>query len=297
MASAEEVAHVTWLVLGGNGQLGRDLQRVLPECVALDLPEVDITDAASVRQALRASQASVVVNAAAYTAVDAAEDDETTATLVNGIAPGIIAREVAAVPGARLVQVSTDYVFSGDARQPYAEDGPTGPASAYGRSKLLGEREVVAALPQRSYIVRTAWLYGQNGSNFVRTMLRLEAERDTIDVVDDQVGQPTWSLDLAGAIRNLAEARAPAGIYHGTNSGTASWFDLTREIFRLIGADPDRVRPTTTDAFPRPAPRPAFSVLGHDAWQRVGLSPMRPWQEALRTALPVLRDQDNVARN
>lgn len=288
---------MTWLVLGGNGQLGHDLQRVLPDCVALDLPAVDITDADSVGRALNDSGATVVVNAAAYTAVDAAEEDEQTATRINGSAPGIIAREVAARPDVRLVQVSTDYVFAGDADAPYSEDAQTGPASAYGRSKLLGEQEVLAALPDRSYIVRTAWLYGQNGSNFVRTMLRLEAERDTIDVVTDQVGQPTWSFDLANQIRELVLAQAPAGIYHGTNSGAVSWFDFTREIYRLIGADPQRVHPTTTDAFPRPAPRPAFSVLAHDAWERAGIPPMRPWADALAEALPVLQAQDNEARN
>ena len=292
---------MVWLVLGANGQLGRDLGDVLAdqEVVALDLPDVDITDEESVRRAVAHSGARVVVNAAAYTAVDAAEDDEDTATLVNGVAPGIIATAVADSPGVRLVHISTDYVFPGDAASPYREDAEVGPRSAYGRSKAAGEAAVVDALPDRSYIVRTAWLYGEHGANFVKTMLRLEGERDTVSVVDDQTGQPTWSRDLARQIRLLVEADPPAGVFHGTNSGTTTWFGLTREIFRLSGADPDRVLPTTTDAFPRPAPRPAYSVLGHDRWDTIGVPPMRPWQDALAEAMPrIMANQrgDSAAR-
>ncbi len=279
-----------WLILGGAGQLGRDLQDVLADqdATALDLPDIDITDRESIAAAFDAHDPDVVVNAAAYTAVDAAEDDEQTATLVNGTGPGLLAAACAVRPTIRLVQVSTDYVFAGDATVPYPEAASPDPRSAYGRSKLLGERLVRSELPDRSFIVRTAWLYGQHGANFVKTMLRLESERDTVAVVDDQIGQPTWSHDLARQIRTLVESGAPAGIYHGTNSGETSWFGFTREIFRLVGADPERVRPTTTGAFPRPAPRPAFSVLGHDAWTHVGLRAMRPWDEALADALPRL---------
>ena len=215
----------------------------------------------------------MVVNAAAYTAVDAAEEHEDVALRVNGEGPRVLAEAVAARPDLRLVHISTDYVFAGDASTPYAEDAPTAPRSAYGRTKLAGEIAVRNALPDRAFIVRTAWLYGVHGANFVKTMLALEASKHEISVVDDQRGQPTWSRDLARQIVALLGSGAPAGIYHGTSSGETTWFDFTQEIYRLIGADPDRVQPTTTDAFPRPAPRPAFSVLGHDRWGESASTP------------------------
>ncbi|TDD75379.1 SDR family oxidoreductase, partial [Actinomadura rubrisoli] len=163
------------------------------------------------------------------------------------------------------------------------------PVNAYGRTKLAGERAVLGY--EHGYVVRTAWLYGAHGPNFVRTMARLAGERDSVEVVDDQVGQPTWTGDLAARIVELAGAEAaPAGIYHGTNGGRTSWFGLAREVFTLLGLDPERVRPTTSDRFPRPAARPAFSVLGHGRWARAGLAPMRGWREALHAAWPSLRD-------
>ena len=280
-----------WLVIGCDGQLGSDLMEVLPaaghEAVGMDLPAIDITQPDSVAAAFDSVAPDVVVNAAAYTAVDAAEEHEATALQVNGVGPGVLAAAVSKRPGCQLVHISTDYVFDGSARTPYAEDAPTNPASAYGRTKAVGEEEVLTTLPDRGYVVRTAWLYGANGANFVKTMLRLATERETLAVVDDQRGQPTWSRDLAEQIVALVDAEAPAGIYHGTSSGETTWFDFTREIFLLAGLDPDRVQPTTTDKFPRPAPRPAYSVLGHDNWTRAGLPSMRHWREALAEALPL----------
>lgn len=284
------VAH--WLVVGSNGQLGHDLMEVLPAaghtCVGLDLPEVDITDADSVAAAMAEVRPDVVVNAAAYTAVDAAEADEATALRVNGDGPAVLAAAVAATPGVRLVQISTDYVFDGTADSPYPEDAPVAPASAYGRTKAAGESAVLEALPDRGYIVRTAWLYGVNGANFVKTMLRLSATHETLTVVDDQRGQPTWSRDLARQVDLLVSADAPAGVYHGTAGGETTWYGFTRAIFAGAGLDPDRVQPTTTDKFPRPAPRPAYSVLAHDRWAAVGLAPMRDWDEALTESLPLI---------
>ncbi len=273
-----------WLVLGSRGQLGTDLMEVLGDsAVGLDFPEIDITDAASVTTAIRDIAPDVVVNCAAYTAVDAAEEDERTALAINGDGVSVIAQATA---GRRIVQISTDYVFDGTAQTPYPEDAAPAPASAYGRTKLAGEK---AALSHPdAFVIRTAWLYGAHGQNFVKTMLGLERTRDVVTVVDDQVGQPTWSMDLARQIVALADSEAEPGIYHGTNGGQTSWFGFARRIFELAGADPQRVQPTTTAAFPRPAPRPAYSVLGHDRWAAAGLAPMRSWDEALQRAMPAL---------
>jgi dTDP-4-dehydrorhamnose reductase len=275
---------MTWLVIGSRGQLGSDLLDLLGErAVGLDVPDVDITDVASVRDAVAWLSPEVVVNCAAYTAVDAAESDEATADLVNGTGAANVAD---ACGTARLIHISTDYVFDGTATSPYPEDAAPGPRSAYGRTKLHGEQAVLQH--PHTYVVRTAWLYGANGSNFVKTMLALEKSHKTLSVVDDQVGQPTWSRDLAAQLIRLGESTAAPGVYHGTNSGRTSWFEFTRRIFELVGADPDRVLPTTTDQFPRPAPRPAFSVLGHERWAQAGIPAMRPWDEALAHALPAL---------
>ena len=271
-----------YLIAGAGGMLGHDLQAVLAgrEVRALGRDALDITDAASVAAAVR--DVDVVINAAAYTAVDDAETHEDDAYAINATGAGLLAA-AAADAGAHLVQVSTDYVFRGDATSPYPEDAPLDPLGAYGRTKAAGERLVRQAHPG-AHIVRTAWLYGEHGGSFPRTMLRLAADRDTVSVVTDQVGQPTWTRDLATAIVALLDADAPAGVYHGTNSGTASWFDLARATFELAGLDPERVQPTDSASFVRPAPRPAYSVLGHDAWGRAGLAEPRDWRDALADA-------------
>ena len=283
----------TWLVTGSAGQLGTELLDLLGGgryvAVGVDRAELDITDRAAVHDLLADLRPDVVVNCAAYTAVDRAESDADAAMAVNGTAPGHLASAVAGL-GSRLIQVSTDYVFPGDASVPYPEDAPTGPRSVYGVTKLAGERAVLDTLPDRGFVVRTAWLYGAHGPNFVSTMLRLASERDTVEVVDDQVGQPTWARDLAEQIVRLAASAAPPGVYHGTSAGSVTWFGLTRELFRLSGLDPDRVRPTTTGAFPRPAPRPAYSVLGHGRWARAGMVEMRPWDVALAAYLESLHE-------
>ena len=276
------------LVVGHGGQLGSALMQVLQrggehEVSGIDYPEIDIADAASVAAAVAAASSDVVVNCAAYTAVDAAEEDEDRALAINGLGPRLLA-EQCRDRGAWLVHISTDYVFDGTATSPYGEDAAPSPASAYGRTKLAGDLAVQELLPDSHYLIRTAWLYGLQGSNFVKTMLRLEGERDTVSVVTDQVGQPTYAADLAEQIRLVIERRPAAGTYHGTNSGEVSWFGFTREIFRLAGADPERVLPTTSAEFIRPAPRPAYSVLGHDHWIEQGLPEMRPWRAALEQA-------------
>ncbi|MDQ0584994.1 dTDP-4-dehydrorhamnose reductase [Streptomyces rishiriensis] len=283
-----------WLVTGAGGMLGRDtvaeLVRRGEDVTGLDRAGLDITRPGSVARAFAAHRPDLVVNCAAYTAVDNAETDAARALLVNGEGPGLLAAACAA-HGARLVHVSTDYVFDGAARAPYREDHPPSPRTVYGRTKLAGERAVRAALPDAGVIVRTAWLYGAHGRSFVRTMLELQTRRDTVDVVDDQRGQPTWSADVAARIADLGPkaGRGATGVFHATSAGEATWYDLAREVFRSVGADPDRVRPTTGDAFPGPAPRPAYSVLAHGRWREVGLSPPRDWRAALGQALPLIR--------
>ncbi|MHB9857283.1 dTDP-4-dehydrorhamnose reductase [Streptomyces sp. YIM S03343] len=288
-----------WLVTGAGGMLGHDVVAELLTrgnlVVGPDRSALDITDPDAVSQAFREHRFDVVVNCAAYTAVDAAETDEATALTVNGDGPGVLAR-ACAEHGVKLVHVSTDYVFSGEPRDtPYPEDHPTGPRTAYGRTKLAGERAVLEELPDASVVVRTAWLYGVHGPNFVRTMLDLESRKDTVDVVDDQRGQPTWSADVAERLvhlgARLCRPDAVHGVFHATSSGETSWYDLAREVFRLAGADPARVRPTGTAAFPRPAPRPAYSALGHHRWPEAGLTPPRDWRSALHEALPLIRKE------
>jgi len=248
-----------WLIAGAGGMLGRDLAAALraggADVAALTRQDLDITDEAAVRVALRRGRPDVVVNCAAWTAVDDAEAHENEALGVNGRGAAHLAAGCAAI-GSRLVHLSTDYVFRGDARRPYSEHDAADPQTAYGRTKLAGEQAVLRQLTETGYVMRTAWLYGAHGPNFVRTMIRLERERPTVDVVADQRGQPTWTADVADQVIALIRSRAAAGVYHATSSGEATWFDLAREVFRLLGADPERVRATTTSAFPRPAPRP-----------------------------------------
>ncbi|HZV27082.1 MAG TPA: dTDP-4-dehydrorhamnose reductase [Acidothermaceae bacterium] len=280
-----------WLVVGAGGQLGTDLMRVLDGqyVIGLTRHELDITDVDAVARAVAAVVPSVIVNAAAYTAVDAAETDEATAFTANATAPAALAA-AAAKAGAKFVHVSTDYVFAGDATMPYDEAAATGPKSAYGRTKLAGEQAVFAELPD-AYVVRTAWVYGASGANFVKTMARLERERETVSVVDDQRGSPTWSRDLARGLVDLGSSDAAGGVYHCTNTGETTWFGFTRAIFEELGADPERVLPTTTAAFPRPAPRPAYSVLGNRRWIEAGLDPLPHWRAALHDAFASAPDE------
>jgi len=280
---SSRVNFVKYLVAGAAGMLGADLGAALSgrDVTLLTRAQLDVTDAAAALAVVAGFD--VVINASAYTQVDDAETHEDDAFAINASGPANLAAAAAAA-GASLVQVSTDYVFDGTATTPYTEDTPYAPVSAYGRTKAAGERAALRLNPGKTFIVRTAWLYGEHGANFAKTMLRLAAERDTIEVVTDQVGQPTWTADLAARIVAMLDANAPAGIYHGTNSGQASWLEFAQAIFEFGGYDPDRVKPTTSANFVRPAPRPAYSVLGHDGCLHAGLEPMRDWREALGAA-------------
>ena len=280
-----------WLITGAGGMLGTDLVAALTASgepvTGMDRASLDVTDAGAVTAAIGRCRPDVVVNCAAWTAVDDAEASEEQALAVNAGGPANVAAACAGL-GARLVQVSTDYVFAGDAGRPYAEGDVPAPRTAYGRTKLAGERAVLGRLPGSGYVVRTAWLYGEHGPSFVRTMIKLEGQRPAIDVVDDQLGQPTWTADVARQIIALIHSTAAPGIYHATSSGQTTWFGLAREIFGLLGADPSRVRPIPSSALSRPAPRPAYSVLGHGAWAGPGLRPIGEWRTALHRAFPGL---------
>ena len=284
------------LITGARGQLGSDL---VAAAAAAGIPAqdfdsagLDITDPEAVDAALTAfahaataddvTGRAVVINAAAYTAVDDAEADPDAAYAVNAAGPTHLAQAAARL-GLGLIQVSTDYVFPGDGTRPYEVDDPTGPQSVYGSSKLAGEQSVLEAYPE-AHVVRTAWVWGATGSNFVKTMARLESARPTLSVVDDQRGTPTYAADLAAGLLELAGADRPGGVLHATNAGETTWFDFARAIFVELGADPLRVQPTSTANFPRPAPRPAYSVLSSAAWLATGLSPLRDWRAALSAA-------------
>lgn len=291
------MGHVTELALlvpGGHGQLGSELATLGAQLGTVRAPgsaELDITSDTAVRAAVAELAEStvgrpIVVNAAAYTAVDAAETDEATAYRVNAHGPAVLAR-VCAEFGVPLVQVSTDYVFDGTGERPYEPDDPVGPRSVYGATKLAGEQAVLSGT-EAGWVVRTAWVYGSSGGNFVKTMVRLEKERDTLSVVDDQHGTPTWTGDLAVGLLDLAVAiagdRAPAQrVLHRTGAGQTTWFGLARAVFDELGADQYRIRPCTTADFPRPAPRPAYSVLSDSTWRAAGLAGAVPWRAALAT--------------
>jgi dTDP-4-dehydrorhamnose reductase len=299
-----------WLVTGAAGMLGRDLTALLTErgddFTALTRSDLDLTDAGATASAVSSVKPDVVVNCAAWTAVDAAEDHEAAALAVNGQGAAHLAAACAGT-GALLVHPSTDYVFDGHASTPYPENAPTAPAGAYGRTKLAGEQAVRTALPDASYIVRTAWLYSAHGKNFVKTMLRLAGNGTAPGVVADQHGQPTWTADVATQIAALIDKSAPPGIYHATSSGQTTWFGFADEIFTLYRScvtqdqnqdqkeDPERIllspRPISTADYPTPAQRPAYSVLAHNAWHAVGIEPISDWKDALHRAFPAILAQ------
>ena len=266
-----------WLVVGAKGMLGTDLVQVVTtaghEAVGVDRDEVDITEPGSLDRWLTGTD--VVVNCAAWTAVDPAEEHEAEAFAINAVGAALTARAAAAV-GARMVQISTDYVFDGVATAPYAETTPMAPRSAYGRTKAAGEWAVRAETDDY-LVVRTAWLYGEHGPCFPRTIAKIASERGEVSVVTDQVGQPTWTVDLADLVVRLVDGGAPVGTYHGTSSGQASWFEFARAAVVAAGLDEGVVTATTSQQFVRPAPRPQYSVLGHDAAKRAGVVPIDDW--------------------
>ena len=318
---AVTAAPVRWMVTGARGQLGSELTALLSrdgeDVTAAGRAELDVTGD-GVADALRRWAAGssfagssaagssaagnstvgrrlVVLNAAAWTDVDGAESDPAGAAAANTDGPARLA-DACAELGATLVHVSTDYVFPGTpvldpatgAARPYEVDDPVGPATVYGATKEAGERAVRAALADH-YIVRTAWVYGAVGGNFVKTIAALRHRRDTLNVVADQHGTPTWAAELAGGLVELVRTGAPYGTYHRTGAGEATWYDFARAVFEEVGADPARIHPCDSAAFPRPAPRPAYSVLSGRSWTAAGLRPPCEWRESLRSAFRVSR--------
>ncbi len=278
------------VITGAGGQVGgcvadraaREGRTVL----ALTRAQWDITDAAAAERIVQADD--VVINCAAYTDVDAAESDQDTAFAVNSVGPEYIAAVCARV-NARLIHISTDYVFSGDfggaAPRPYEPDDPPGPVNVYGRTKLVGETAVLAASPEAT-VVRTAWVYtGSTGRDFVAAMRRLAGRDGTVDVVDDQIGSPTYVGDLAGALLQVADRRTGRRVLHAANQGAASRYQQACAVFAEVGADPARVRPVSSTVKPRPAPRPRYSALSGTESTRAGLTPLRGWRSALSAAL------------
>ena len=277
---------MTWLITGGSGQLGIAVSQHLGVCGILfdawSSKDLDITQSATVSEAIEKLSPTVIINCAAWTDVDGAETHELEAFRVNSDGPEYLAN-VAKLCSSKLIQISTDYVFSGENQSPW------GIADEINRTKAQGESRILASYPENSFIVRTAWLYSPWGKNFAKTITKLALRGDgEVRVVNDQVGQPTSALDLAKQLVELGVSNSPAGVYHGTNSGQATWFEFAQEIFKLTGADVGRVSPICSSEYSRSAKRPSYSVLSHDAWIKTSLNPMRDWRIALAEAMPAI---------
>jgi dTDP-4-dehydrorhamnose reductase len=283
---------MSWLITGGSGQLGIAVSKQLRERGILfhawSSQDLDITQGPIVQDVIAKLSPKVIVNCAAWTDVDGAESNEQSAFRVNSDGAGNIAL-AAKECDAKLIHISTDYVFSGQSKTPWEHHDEANPQSAYGRTKAEGERRVLGGYSDNSSIVRTAWLYSPWGKNFAKTMAKLAIKTDSeVRVVNDQVGQPTSATDLAQQLVELALSASPAGVYHGTNSGQATWFEFAQVIFKLTGADVGRVIPVSSSEYARPAKRPSYSVLSHEAWAKTSITPMRDWRIALANAMPAV---------
>jgi dTDP-4-dehydrorhamnose reductase len=280
-----------WLVVGANGQLGRCITELLEsqsvEFVALGHQQLDITDSAAVEKVFKELKPTIVLNAAAWTAVDDAEEHEDEALRVNAQGPANLASSAAHID-ARLIHVSTDYVFDGQSNVPHRVDSPTDPQNAYGRTKLAGEKAVLE-MAGNNCVVRTAWLYSEHGKSFAKTMAARALRGETVFVVNDQIGQPTAAHDLAQLIFEISQLDQMPSVVHGTNSDEATWFQFAQEIYSVLGADRDLVSPVDTSAFPTVAKRPAYSVLSHDDFSSWGLQPMQDWKTGLSDSIGRIR--------
>lgn len=281
------------LITGCNGQLGNEMQRleaINPQhkYFNTDVADLDITDPEAIGRYVEDNAIDIIVNCAAYTAVDKAENNQELCMKLNAYAPGYLAEAVQKRGGA-LVQISTDYVFDGTGHIPYTEDMPTAPNSVYGSTKLEGERKAVAAC-QRTMIIRTAWLYSSFGGNFVKTMLRLGREKTELGVIFDQIGTPTYAADLAAMIMTAINKGIVPGIYHFSNEGVISWYDFTKAIHRIAGITTCHVRPLHTSEYPTPAARPAYSVLDKTLIKKTYGIEVPYWEESLRKCINELEN-------
>lgn len=279
------------LITGCNGQLGNEMQLLAKENAQYtyfftDVEELDITDENAVDEFVSKNEIDCIVNCAAYTAVDKAEENETFCNVLNNVAPGYLAKAVGQRGGC-MVQVSTDYVFDGTNHTPYTEDEPTCPNSVYGRTKLAGEQSVMAAC-KNAMVIRTAWLYSTFGNNFVKTMIRLGKEKQELGVIFDQVGTPTYARDLAVAIFAAINKGVVPGIYHFSNEGVISWYDFTKAIHRIAGINSCKVRPLHTFEYPTPAARPHYSVLDKTKIKAAYGIEIPYWEESLKECIEAL---------
>ncbi|MBB6447267.1 dTDP-4-dehydrorhamnose reductase [Bacillus benzoevorans] len=279
------------LVTGVNGQLGHDVVKELSakghQPHGTDRDDFDLTNEEAVHAYVKKINPDAIIHCAAFTAVDKAESKEETAYNVNALGTKYLA-EAAKALDAKMIYISTDYVFNGNNSEPYEADQKTDPIGAYGRTKLAGEEFLKAAL-EKYFIVRTAWVYGLNGHNFVKTMLRLGKERGELGVVSDQIGSPTYTVDLAKLLVEMVDTDK-YGVYHATNSGICSWYEFAVEIFNQAGLEV-KVNPLTTDQYPTPAKRPKYSVLSKKKLEEQGFTPLRDWKEALSAYLQELKAQ------
>lgn len=277
------------IVTGAGGQLGHDLVRILGkwhEVVGFDRKSMDVCDLDQCKEIIYSSKPDIVIHAAAFTAVDQAEVDRDKAYLVNAYGSrnvAICAQEI----GAKICYVSTDYVFDGNSKNPYTEYDNTNPIGIYGKSKRAGEL-LVQNLSNRFFIVRTSWLYGLYGNNFVKTMIKVAQEKKSLKVVNDQVGSPTYTVDLTYFLASLINTDY-YGIYHASNTGTCTWYEFAKTIFEEYGIDVN-LEPCSTEEFPRPAPRPKYSVLEHMSIRANGFEDLRHWRDALKAFLNELRN-------
>ena len=294
MATTESKEVKMWLVVGANGQLGRCMTELLEvkatAYVAMDHRQLDITDSALVRNVLEEYKPTIVLNVAAWTAVDDAEKHEEDALKVNGQGPMNLASSSSLI-GARMIHVSTDYVFNGQAKSPYTVNSPTEPMNAYGRTKLAGEKAVLDSANNNNCVVRTAWLYSEYGKNFAKTMAIRAMRKEPVRVVNDQLGQPTSAHDVAQLIFEISQLEKIPQIVHGTNAGQATWFQFAQEIYSQLEADIALVSSVDTSAFPTIAKRPAYSVLDHADFGSWGMKPLQNWKDGLTDSINRIRSE------